>query len=124
MSEKHHLTLVDELVQSVVAERAPAVDASGEFPQASIDAFLKTPLSGLLIGTDAGGMGLGHRQAAEVVERLAMACGSTAMIVCMHFAGSHVVESCGGPKDVREAIAKGAHLSTLAFSESGSRSQF
>jgi len=124
MSEKEHLTLTDQLVQSVVAEQAPAVDASGQFPQASIDAFLKTPLAGLLIGEDAGGMGLGHRQAAEVVERLATACGSTAMIVCMHFAGSHVIQTHGGSKQVREAIAKGEHLSTLAFSESGSRSQF
>jgi alkylation response protein AidB-like acyl-CoA dehydrogenase len=125
MSEKnHHLTLVDDLVRSVVAEQAPAVDASGEFPQASIDAFLKTPLSGLLTGQDVGGMGLGPRQAAEVVERLAAACGSTAMIVCMHYAGAHVIEQQDGPKEVREAIAKGEHLSTLAFSEAGSRSQF
>ncbi|HHH28517.1 MAG TPA: acyl-CoA dehydrogenase [Polyangiaceae bacterium] len=124
MSEKNHITIVDELVSSVVAERAPIVDASGEFPKASIDAFLKSPLSGLLIGEDAGGLGKGHREAAEVVERLAMACGSTAMIVCMHYAGSHVIQTHGGSKEVREAIARGDHLSTLAFSESGSRSQF
>ena len=69
-------------------------------------------------------MGKGHREAAEVVERIATACGSTAMIVCMHYAGSHVIQTHGGSKEVREAIAKGEHLSTLAFSESGSRSQF
>lgn len=124
MSEFNHLALVDELVKSVIAEHAPAVDASGEFPKASIDAFLKSPLSGLLIAEDAGGAGKGHREAAEVVERIAMACGSTAMIVCMHYAGSHVIQSHGGAKGVREAIVKGEHLSTLAFSESGSRSQF
>lgn len=124
MSDKNHLSIVGDLLESVIAEQAPAVDASGEFPRASIDAFLNTPLAGLLIAEDAGGMGKGHREAAEVVERLATACGSTAMIVCMHYAGSHVIQTHGGSKEVREAIAKGEHLTTLAFSESGSRSQF
>jgi alkylation response protein AidB-like acyl-CoA dehydrogenase len=41
----------------------------------------------------------------------------------MHYSATAVIEK-HGPKTVREAIAKGAHLSTLAFSEVGSRSQF
>ncbi|MCA9622641.1 MAG: acyl-CoA/acyl-ACP dehydrogenase [Myxococcales bacterium] len=124
MSETpQHLTLVADLIKSVVAEQAPIVDASAQFPQASIDAFLKTPLAGLLISKDLGGMGLGHRAAAEVVEQLAQHCGSTAMIVCMHYAGSMVIEQLGS-EAVRKEVVAGNHLSTLAFSESGSRSQF
>jgi alkylation response protein AidB-like acyl-CoA dehydrogenase len=45
------------------------------------------------------------------------------MVVCMHFCATAVIEA-HGPLEVRKAIAAGKHLSTLAFSEVGSRSQF
>jgi alkylation response protein AidB-like acyl-CoA dehydrogenase len=45
------------------------------------------------------------------------------MVVCMHYCGTAVLEAYG-PRDVRSAAATGAHLSTLAFSEAGSRSHF
>jgi alkylation response protein AidB-like acyl-CoA dehydrogenase len=45
------------------------------------------------------------------------------MVACMHFSGASVLEACGS-REVRQAAASGAHLSTLAFSESGSRSHF
>jgi alkylation response protein AidB-like acyl-CoA dehydrogenase len=118
-----HLALVDELIQGVVTEQAPATDASGRFPQASIDAFLTSPLAGLVTATAAGGMGEGPRAAADVVRKLAGACGSTAMIVTMHYAGATVIEKLGD-EATRKAIASGKHLSTLAFSEAGSRSKF
>jgi alkylation response protein AidB-like acyl-CoA dehydrogenase len=41
----------------------------------------------------------------------------------MHYCGTAVIEAFG-PRNVREAAASGAHLSTLAFSETGSRSHF
>jgi alkylation response protein AidB-like acyl-CoA dehydrogenase len=68
-------------------------------------------------------MGQGHRAASQAVERLARECASTAMVVCMHYAATAVIEA-HGPRDVRDAIAAGKHLSTLAFSEAGSRSHF
>ena len=61
--------------------------------------------------------------AADVVERIAAACGSTAMVVLMHYAAVSVLEA-HGPREVREAIARGGHVSSLAFSETGSRSHF
>jgi alkylation response protein AidB-like acyl-CoA dehydrogenase len=45
------------------------------------------------------------------------------MVVCMHYSATAVIEA-HGPEDVRRAIAAGDHLSTLAFSEAGSRSHF
>jgi alkylation response protein AidB-like acyl-CoA dehydrogenase len=45
------------------------------------------------------------------------------MVICMHFAGTAVLEKLG-PEDVRRDIAAGKHLSTIALSEAGSRSQF
>ncbi len=120
---KQYLELVKELTQNVVREHAFAVDKSGEFPKASIDAFLASPLAGLLNGTAVGGMGLGLRQATKVVEQIAQYCGSTAMIVTMHYAGATVIEKLG-TENARRDIATGKHLSTLAFSERGSRSHF
>jgi alkylation response protein AidB-like acyl-CoA dehydrogenase len=57
------------------------------------------------------------------VERIARECGSTAMVLCMHYAGAAVIEVYG-PRQVREEIAAGRHITTLAFSEVGSRSHF
>jgi alkylation response protein AidB-like acyl-CoA dehydrogenase len=61
--------------------------------------------------------------AAVVVELLAGACGSTAMVVLMHYAATAVIEGYG-PGPIRSAIGRGEHLTTLAFSEAGSRSHF
>jgi alkylation response protein AidB-like acyl-CoA dehydrogenase len=57
------------------------------------------------------------------VEKLAGACGSTAMVVLMHFAAVPLLEA-HGPRELRAAIATGDSLATLAFSEAGSRSHF
>jgi alkylation response protein AidB-like acyl-CoA dehydrogenase len=57
------------------------------------------------------------------VEQLANACSSTAMVVLMHFSAVSALEA-HGSREVREAIADGRHLSTLAFSEAGTRSHF
>jgi alkylation response protein AidB-like acyl-CoA dehydrogenase len=45
------------------------------------------------------------------------------MVLLMHYAAVPVIEA-HGPQDVRRAIARGEHLSSLAFSEIGSRSHF
>jgi alkylation response protein AidB-like acyl-CoA dehydrogenase len=111
-----------ESIAQVAAQHAQATDR-GEFPQATIKALRDAGLLGLVSATSVGGKGRGLAEAATVVERLARECASTAMIVCMHYAGTAVIEQ-HGPVDVRKAIAAGTHLTTLAFSEPGSRSQF
>ena len=58
-----------------------------------------------------------------MIEALARECGSTAMVVLMHYAATAIIEA-GGPMATREAIAAGRCLATLAFSEVGSRSHF
>ena len=45
------------------------------------------------------------------------------MVTCMRYCATAVIEQFG-PDDLRRAIAGGTHLSTLAFSETGSRSHF
>ena len=60
---------------------------------------------------------------ATIVGRLARDCGSTAMVLCMHYCGAAVLEASARATS-GSAAAAGEHLSTLAFSEAGSRSQF
>jgi alkylation response protein AidB-like acyl-CoA dehydrogenase len=118
-----YLDALAPVLSQVVEPAAVRVDREGAFPRAAVDALGRAGLLGLVSAREVGGGGEGLRAATEVVERLAGACGSTAMVVCMHYAATAVIEA-HGPRPVREAIAAGRHLSTLAFSESGSRSHF
>ena len=118
-----HLDALERVITEVVAPGAADTDARGSFPRAAIDSLGGAGLLGLTANADVGGGGGTLREAAAVVERLAGVCGSTAMVVLMHYAATATVEA-HGPKDVRQAIAAGRHLTTLAFSETGSRAQF
>lgn len=119
----NYLDPLEKIIAEVVAPDAVEIDQTGGFPRAALEALGKAGLLGLISAADVGGMGQGHRAATLVVERLARDCASTAMVVCMHYAAAAVIET-HGPRPVREAIAAGKHLSTLAFSEAGSRSHF
>ena len=117
------LSKLDSIATDVVARHAPTVDQQTQFPKEAIAALADAGLLGVLSAPEVGGLGLGLKAAAQVVERVARECGSTAMIVCMHYCGVAVLEKHGDEVTRREA-ARGQHLSTLAFSEAGSRSHF
>jgi isovaleryl-CoA dehydrogenase len=110
-------------VEQVVAPGAAEIDAQGRFPSEAIEALGRAGILGLTTAPDAGGGGQGLAAAVEVIETLAGVCGSTAMVVLMHYAATAVIEA-HGPIEVRRDIGAGRHLTTLAFSEVGSRSHF
>jgi isovaleryl-CoA dehydrogenase len=83
----------------------------------------QTGILGLTISQQFGGGGHGLAEAADAVERVARSCGSTAMVLMMHFAATAVLAAHGSDSTLAD-IAAGRHLSTLAFSEVGSRSHF
>ena len=114
---------VDKIISEIVAPAAEETDRTGAFPRDALKALGDAGLLGLVSSREAGGLGESQRAATIVVERLAAACASTAMVVCMHYAGTAVIEA-HGPLAIREAIAQGKHVTTLAFSEQGSRSHF
>ena len=114
---------LDTLVTQVVEPLALAIDTEGRFPREAVTAAAQAGLLGLTSATEVGGQGQGLREAAQVVSRLAQACPSTAMVVCMHYCANAVIEA-HGPRALREAVAAGRHFSTLAFSEAESRSHF
>lgn len=120
---ENYMEALDKVIEEVIAPAAAEVDATGTYPRAGMEALGKAGLLGLISAEEVGGMGQGHRAAALAVERVARACASSAMVLCMHYAGTAVIEA-HGPRDVREAIAAGRHITTLAFSEAGSRSHF
>ncbi len=120
---KDYREALGRVIAGVVEPQADAVDREGAFPRAAIAAMGESGLLGLVSAREAGGLGLGLAQAAEVVGELAQHCGSTAMVACMHYAAAAVVEA-HAPLPARQAVASGRALATLAFSEPGSRSHF
>src|SRR5579859_2291841 len=118
-----YLDALDRVITETIAPQATEVDQAGAYPRAALEALGKAGLLGLISAKEVGGLGEAHRAATLVVEQIGKYCASTAMIVCMHYAATAVIETYGS-RAIREAIASGKHVSTLAFSEAGSRSHF
>jgi alkylation response protein AidB-like acyl-CoA dehydrogenase len=122
-SQESYRDALLRVIDEVVAPRATEVDVSGEFPREQVRALGAAGLLALTVPADLGGGGAGLREAAEVIRELGSVCGSTAMVVTMHYAAVGALTA-AGDKETLTAIAAGDHLSTLAFSEKGSRSHF
>jgi isovaleryl-CoA dehydrogenase len=122
-SQESYLDALKPVIEEVVAPGAASVDADGSFPRAQLDALGAAGILALTVPGEYGGGGAGLREAAVVVRELGSVCGSTAMVVAMHYSAVAGLVA-AGDKDTLVAIAGGTHLSTLAFSEAGSRSHF
>ncbi|MGH3901590.1 MAG: acyl-CoA dehydrogenase family protein [Pseudonocardiaceae bacterium] len=116
-------SVLSAAIERAVGPQATEIDRTGAYPRDSVQALGDAGLLGLLSAPGVGGGGESLAAAAHVVEALAGRCGSTAMVVLMHYAAVAVIEV-HGPQDVRRAVARGDHVSSLAFSEVGSRSHF
>jgi isovaleryl-CoA dehydrogenase len=114
---------VDAAVENQIAPAAAEVDRSGAYPRADLDALAAAGALGLLSASEVGGAGGSLAEVVATLESIARADASTAMVLLMHYAAVSVLEP-HGPETVRREIAEGRHLSTLAFSERGSRSHF
>jgi alkylation response protein AidB-like acyl-CoA dehydrogenase len=116
-----------EIAEKTLAPSASKNDKEGTFSTEAISKLAKAGLLGLVVPKDSGGAGLGPRAFSEVTAALAEADASVAMVYMMHIAGTMcVIAGAKSPaaKAVLADIGKGEHLSTLAFSEKGSRSHF
>ncbi|HEY6803069.1 MAG TPA: acyl-CoA dehydrogenase family protein [Pyrinomonadaceae bacterium] len=124
---ENHVSTATKIASEVAAPNAADVDQNGRFPQESMQALAEAGLYGLCLPAEFGGKGENMRAFAGVVEELARACASTAMIYVMHTAAAQAIATSTTLAE-RDAILKdmasGKHLTTLAFSETGSRSQF
>ena len=117
---------IRELSDKVIAPGAAVHDLAGDWPGPSIKALADAGLLGLTVPEELGGMGQGPSGFVEAVEELAAACASTAMIFVMHVCATQTILHSSLPQrdSVLSDIVAGKHLSTLAFSEKGSRSHF
>jgi alkylation response protein AidB-like acyl-CoA dehydrogenase len=114
-----------EIAERAIGPQAARVDADGTFPREGIAALGEAGFLGLTIAPEYGGMGQGLRVAAAVLDEISQRCASTGMVYLMHLCGV----ACYSAMPERaepwlRAAAAGDHLSTLAWSERGSRSQF
>lgn len=116
---------VATIAEEHIAPHAARVDREGVFPSESIAALGRAGLLGLTVPVAFGGAGEGLRTVAAALDEVAKRCASTAMVYLMHLCGV----ACYGAATQKTApyfaaAARGEHLSTLAFSERGSRSHF
>ena len=118
-----------EIASRVLAPSAGQNDKTGRFSTEAVESLGQSGLLGLMLPADVGGSELGPRTFAAVAATLAEADASVAMVYLMHILGATTI-SAARPRvadavtpTLRE-IAAGRHLSTLAFSEAGSRSHF
>jgi alkylation response protein AidB-like acyl-CoA dehydrogenase len=110
-----------------LAAHADEVDREGRWPTESVAALANAGLLGLAVPAACGGSGAAPSTVAAVVSEVAQQCASTGMILTMHIcAGQVIAQAEGFPRrdEILRAMAAGKHLSTLAFSEKGSRSHF
>jgi alkylation response protein AidB-like acyl-CoA dehydrogenase len=118
-----------DIASRVLAPSAAQNDKAGQFSTQAIASLGDSGLLGLMLAADVGGSGLGPRTFAAVMATLAEADASVAMVYLMHVLGAAVMSTArpGANQAVTpilEEISAGRHLSTLAFSEAGSRSHF
>jgi alkylation response protein AidB-like acyl-CoA dehydrogenase len=116
-----------EIARTTLANSAADNDRLARFPDAAIDALGRSGLLGMMVPSEVGGGGLGPRAIASVIAALAEADASVAMVYLMHTCAALTIAAARRTPAVDRVladIAAGRHLSTLAFSEAGSRSHF
>jgi alkylation response protein AidB-like acyl-CoA dehydrogenase len=113
------------IADDVIAATSIATDQEASAPRPSLGALARAGFYGLTVPVAHGGMGQGFRTMCAVVDTIAQRCASTAMIYVMHLCGVSTYVAAGDRMSgVLRAVAGGKHLSTLAWSETASRSQF
>jgi alkylation response protein AidB-like acyl-CoA dehydrogenase len=120
---------VQQIAGGVLAPSAGQNDKAGRFSTEAVALLGESGLLGLMLPTDVGGSGLGPRSLATIIATLAEADASVAMVYLMHTLGATAISAARpgatqGVTPILKEIAAGRHLSTLAFSEAGSRSHF
>lgn len=116
---------VSAISDDVLAENAPEVDEEAAYPEENIEALAEAGLLGLTVPEKFGGMGHGLRTSLAVLDEIGQRCPSTGMVYLMHLSGIAAYNNRPevAERQLREA-AEGDHLTTLAWSEFGSRSHF
>jgi alkylation response protein AidB-like acyl-CoA dehydrogenase len=127
MTHETALSTAKEIADQVLAPAARQNDKEGRFSTEAVEALGRAGFLGLTLPVEFGGSGLGPRTFAAVIATLAEADASVAMVYLMHICAAATIAAARTGASVAQMlkeIAAGRHLSTLAFSEAGSRSHF
>jgi alkylation response protein AidB-like acyl-CoA dehydrogenase len=129
MTHESAVSKAREIASRVLAPTAAQNDTSGQFSTEAVQSLGDSGLLGLLLPKDFGGVGLGPRTFAVVTATFAETDASVAMVYLMHILGTATISAARPSANqavtpILQDIAAGRHLSTLAFSEAGSRSHF
>jgi alkylation response protein AidB-like acyl-CoA dehydrogenase len=127
MNHETAISSAKEIADRVLAPAVRQNDKEGRFSTEAVEALGQAGFLGLTLPADLGGEGLGVRTFAAITEILAEADASVAMVYLMHQCATATIAAArrtGAIEQILKEIAAGKHLSTLAFSEAGSRSHF
>jgi alkylation response protein AidB-like acyl-CoA dehydrogenase len=116
-----------EIADRILAPAARQNDKDARFSSEAVVALGPAGLLGITLPAEVGGSALGPRTLATVIATLAEADASAAMVYLMHMCATATIAAARSAAVVRQTlkdIAAGRHLTTLAFSEAGSRSHF
>jgi alkylation response protein AidB-like acyl-CoA dehydrogenase len=127
MNHQTAISTAKEIADRVIAPAARHNDKEGRFSTEAVEALGQAGFLGLTLPTELGGAGLGLRTFAAITGILAEADASVAMVYLMHQCATATIAAArrtAAVERILREIAAGNHLSTLAFSEPGSRSHF
>src|SRR6202045_2492818 len=127
MDHETAVSKAKDIADRILVPAARQNDKDARFPSEAITALGSSELLAITLPTDIGGSGLGPRTLAAVIATLAEADASAAMVYLMHICATATIASARTDATTAETlkdIAAGRHLTTLAFSEAGSRSHF
>jgi alkylation response protein AidB-like acyl-CoA dehydrogenase len=116
-----------DIAGGVLAPAARQNDKDARFSSEAVERLGRAGLLGMTLPRGVGGSELGPRTFSAVTAALAEADASAAMVYLMHMCATATIASARPGAAVAptlKEIAAGRHLSTLAFSEAGSRSHF
>jgi alkylation response protein AidB-like acyl-CoA dehydrogenase len=127
MTSETYVNVAQEIAADTLTPAASANDRDGRFSTEAVAALGRGGLLGMMVPREAGGGGQGPRTLAPVLSALAAADASVAMVFLMHSLAALTIAAARRTPALERVLgemAEGRHLSTLAFSESGSRSHF
>ena len=127
MDHETAVSSAQDIAGRILAPAARQNDKEGRFSAEAIAALGPSGLLGIMLPADVGGAGLGPRTLAAVVATFAEADASATMVYLMHVCATATIASAREGAAVAQTlkdISAGKHLTTLAFSEAGSRSHF
>ena len=127
MNHETAVSNAKDIADRVLAPAARQNDKEARFSSEAVKALGPAGLLGIMLPAETGGAALGPRTFAAIVSALAEADASVAMVYLMHVCATATIAAARKGATVAptlQEIAAGRHLSTLAFSEGGSRSHF